>query len=154
MNYKHFGSLKAGELEACVSQCPLSFLPLGTLEWHGHHLPLGTDMLIPQGIFSRLAKDIGGVVLPPLFLGPDRVRQEQGNSYLIGMEYAVSTTPPRQLPGNAYWCPKGLFLMLCEQIIEQQKRCGIKCMVAAGHGPSQAAWDEAVPGWEQQDSAT
>ncbi len=31
-----------------IAQAPIAYLPLGTLEWHGEHLPLGTDGVIGQ----------------------------------------------------------------------------------------------------------
>jgi creatinine amidohydrolase len=31
--------------EARILKAPIAYLPLGTLEWHGPHLPLGSDHL-------------------------------------------------------------------------------------------------------------
>ncbi|MCQ5130526.1 creatininase family protein [Butyricicoccus faecihominis] len=45
------------------------FLPLGPIEWHGPHLPMGTDGLIAQAVADRLSQAFGGVLLPPLFAG-------------------------------------------------------------------------------------
>lgn len=42
------------------------YLPLGSLEWHDTHAPLGTDSVIAEGLSLRLAETTGGVVLPPL----------------------------------------------------------------------------------------
>jgi len=47
-----------------LNACPIAYLPLGTLEWHGLHLPLGSDGLQSKGFFMRLAGRIGGIVLP------------------------------------------------------------------------------------------
>ena len=52
-----------------LREAPVAYLPLGTLEYHGPHLPLGSDMLQPMGLYSELAGSVGGVVLPPLSLG-------------------------------------------------------------------------------------
>ena len=41
-------------------------LPIGALEWHGSHLPLGTDLLVAEAFSARLSKLSGGVLLPPL----------------------------------------------------------------------------------------
>ena len=47
--------------------CPVAYLPVGALEWHGLHLPFGTDYLTVQHIAERAARDVGGVAFPPLY---------------------------------------------------------------------------------------
>jgi creatinine amidohydrolase len=138
------------EFRARLAHRPIGYLPLGTIEWHGEHNALGSDALIAAGLFERAARALGGIVFPPLFLGPDRIRREADGTLLQGMEYAESTTPPRQLDGGCYWLPQGLFLLLCENIIAQARRAGIKVLVADGHGPSRRAWAEHASTWEAQ----
>lgn len=41
-------------------------LPLGALEWHGPHLPLGLDLLVAEAFAERLALRLEGVLLPAL----------------------------------------------------------------------------------------
>lgn len=48
---------------------PVAYLPLGTLEWHGPHMPLGADGIQSKELFVRVAEKVGGVVLPILFMG-------------------------------------------------------------------------------------
>lgn len=50
----------------------VAWLPLGTLEWHGRHLPLGFDGLKAEGICVRAARRFGGVVFPATYLGDHR----------------------------------------------------------------------------------
>ena len=38
--------------------------PLGALEWHGDHLPLGLDGLVAEAFCERLAEATGGILLP------------------------------------------------------------------------------------------
>ena len=66
-----YAELTPQEFRERLAQAPVAYLPLGTLEWHGEHLPLGSDGLQSQGFFERLARKVGGIVLPMLFLGPD-----------------------------------------------------------------------------------
>ena len=146
----HYLDLLPHEFRARLSARPVAYLPLGTLEWHGEHAPLGSDALISAGLFERAARRFGGVVLPPLFLGPDRSRPEPGGRTLVGMDYADVTTPPRQLDGSAYWVSRGLFLQLCEAVLVQAARAGFTVVVADGHGPSRRAWGENADAWEQQ----
>ncbi|MBM4419336.1 MAG: creatininase family protein [Chloroflexi bacterium] len=146
----HHLDLRPEEFRTRLADRPIGYLPLGTLEWHGEHLPLGSDALIAAGLFARAAARFGGIVLPPLFLGPDRSRRAASGETLVGMEYADSTTPPRRLDGALYWIPRGLFLLTCEAILAQAVRTGFRVIVADGHGPSRRAWADHAEGWEQQ----
>ena len=53
-----------------IKKMPVAFLPLGTLEWHGPHMPLGADGIQSKELFIELAGKMGGVVLPMLFVEP------------------------------------------------------------------------------------
>ncbi len=138
------------EFRARLAACPAGYLPLGTLEWHGEHAALGSDALIAQGLMQRAAERFGGIVFPPLFCGPDRIRQEADGSVLMGMEYDATTTPPHQLDGGCYWIPEGLFLLLCENVVAQAKRAGFRVLFADGHGPSRWAWGRNAAVWSAQ----
>jgi creatinine amidohydrolase len=61
--------LRPRELEARLVQTPVAYVPLGTLEFHGWHLPLGFDALKAAAICERVAERTGGIVLPPSFFG-------------------------------------------------------------------------------------
>lgn len=57
------------EVEAALErQAPL-FLPLGTLEAHGRHLPVGSDTLLAKGVAVELARRFSGIVAPALGYG-------------------------------------------------------------------------------------
>ncbi len=47
--------------------CPIVYIPLGNIEWHGVQNPLGADTLQAEGIAIRAAQKGGGLVLPPLW---------------------------------------------------------------------------------------
>lgn len=127
--------LTPAEFEARIKEAPISYLPLGTLEWHGPHLPLGSDFLQSKGFFEQLAKRVGGIVLPPLFIGPDEPAQEIDGFGYYGMDWRTPD-PPQQLKGSAYWVPYSLFSMLLETLLKQLHRTGFKILIAHGHGPS------------------
>lgn len=59
------------EIVAARERAPVAFVPVSPLEWHGPHLPLGTDGLHAHHVALRVAERVGGVVLPPLFVGTD-----------------------------------------------------------------------------------
>lgn len=145
-----YSYLRPAQFHERLQQLPLAYLPLGTLEWHGEHLPLGADSLQSEALMIRAAEQFGGIVLPPLFLGPDRRMDLEDGSYIVGMDYAKSTSPHQQLPGSAYWVSDTFFIQLLENILEQLKRAGFRAVFAHGHGPSRKRWCENLPRWEQQ----
>ena len=58
------------EFTEAVARCPVAYVPLGLLEWHGEHLPLGTDGLKSHALCVAVAHAVGGgVVLPPFYVG-------------------------------------------------------------------------------------
>ena len=57
------------ELVQRVQEMPVAYLPLGTLEWHGPHMPLGADGIQSKELFVRVAEKVGGVVLPDAVYG-------------------------------------------------------------------------------------
>ena len=61
--------LRPREIRAALSANSVIWLPLGAIEWHGEHLPVGSDALIAQGLCLAAAQIVGGLVLPPLHFG-------------------------------------------------------------------------------------
>ena len=62
--------LSAKEFETCVARSEgLCLLPIGVLEKHGDHLPLGTDMYIVTALAKKAAEQSYTVVFPYYFLG-------------------------------------------------------------------------------------
>jgi len=45
------------------------YVPVGSTEQHGPHLPLNVDTAIATGLSNRLAREAGGVVAPPVSYG-------------------------------------------------------------------------------------
>ena len=76
-----YEELLPAEFSQRIREMPIAYLPLGTLEWHGPHMPLGADGIQAKGLFIRLAEIVGGVVLPMLFMGPDRVFNDQDQTF-------------------------------------------------------------------------
>ncbi len=137
-----YAELLPHEFRKRLAARPVAYLPLGTLEWHGEQLPLGSDAIQSEGLMIECARRFGGIVMPPIHLGPDRARPAQGGRMLYGMDYAESTTPARQLGGSCYWIPKGLHLLVVDAILDQLKRAGFRAVFADGHGPSRWSWVE------------
>lgn len=66
-----FQYLRPEELRARREECPVAYVPLGTLEWHGLHNPMGADGLQAEEIALRCAS-AGGVAFPSVYYGESR----------------------------------------------------------------------------------
>jgi creatinine amidohydrolase len=64
-----FELLLPWQLRAIIEKRPVAYIPLGTYEWHGEHLPIGLDALTAHGLCLRAAHEDGGVVLPAMHYG-------------------------------------------------------------------------------------
>ena len=74
-----------GEIVEAKRHAPLVFVPVSPIEWHGPHLPIGTDGLHAHHVAVRLAREVGGVVLPTLFAGTETVLQSKPESNQLGV---------------------------------------------------------------------
>ncbi len=57
------------ELEQVLAEAPVAFVPLGTFEHHGWHLPICFDGTKAHALCERVAARTGGTVLPTFFYG-------------------------------------------------------------------------------------
>jgi creatinine amidohydrolase len=44
-------------------------IPLGSMEQHGHHMPMHVDVLLPTEFARRAAEQVGALVAPPFTYG-------------------------------------------------------------------------------------
>ncbi|WP_040978566.1 creatininase family protein [Oceanobacillus jeddahense] len=52
-----------------IDQSKIAILPIGAVEAHGPHLPLGTDNILAERLSKKIAKRVNGLVLPTLPYG-------------------------------------------------------------------------------------
>ena len=57
------------EVDAALAARSVVYLPLGSVEFHSAHLPIGLDGLNAHGVCLRAAARSGGIVLPTLYYG-------------------------------------------------------------------------------------
>ncbi len=74
MDEVRFDRMVPTEVVARRSQCNLAYLPVGCLEWHGSHMPFGTDYFTVTYLAEQAAANFGGVVFPPIYYGDVRYR--------------------------------------------------------------------------------
>jgi len=91
---KRFEETAGFELADAVASHPLAILPLGSVEFHGPHNPLGSDSIIISGIADRVAARTGGLLFPTIpftqcpahtarFRGTISVRPEVMTMYFV-----------------------------------------------------------------------
>lgn len=66
--------LLPAEIVAIVAQHPIAYLPWGALEYHGVHAAVGLDGLKAHGLCVALAREVGGLVLPPVYVGANTIK--------------------------------------------------------------------------------
>lgn len=64
MTIYHLARLFPAQIEARLREQPLLVMPIGTVEWHSHHAPLGLDGLVAEGIGAQIADHCDGVLAP------------------------------------------------------------------------------------------
>ena len=76
-----------------IEEHPVAYLPIGCLERHGDHLPMGLDIIKAHQICCITAQAIGGIVFPAHFYAGihrlkdamrRRLANERGNLYTDG----------------------------------------------------------------------
>ena len=71
-NEVRYQLLRPGDIVERRRACPVLYIPIGTLEWHGLHNPVGADTLQAEHLAVRCAELGGGLVFPPLYYGESR----------------------------------------------------------------------------------
>ena len=64
--------LRPAQIVDARETTPVAYLPIGTIEWHGEHNPVGLDTLKIHQLAIRCARRTGGLVFPPLYYGESR----------------------------------------------------------------------------------
>jgi creatinine amidohydrolase len=59
-----YAELRPAELEQILDASPVAYLPWGAFEWHGPHLPLGSEGFIAEQVAERVVRRTGGVLFP------------------------------------------------------------------------------------------
>lgn len=92
--------LRPGQIAERRKACPAVYIPIGTLEWHGVHNPVGADTLQAEGLAILCARKGGGLVFPPLYYGESRVESlmESGAEDRDQIAAAYGLSPDNFLP--------------------------------------------------------
>lgn len=91
--------LRPAELLRERERCPLIFIPVAPLEYHGPHLPIGMDPINATLCAYEICKRVGkGVVFPTVYCGTERERPSwmleslgfQATDWVVGMDFPTA----------------------------------------------------------------
>ena len=133
--------LRPDQIVARREACPVAYLPIGTIEWHGQHNPVGLDTMKMYGLLIRCAESIGGLVFPPLYYGESReqglMEANAGDREQIAAKMGLP--PAKFAPGYMYQSPDQQntnYHHLLLHIMHEVKSLGFQLLVVgAGHYP-------------------
>ena len=133
--------LRPEQIVARRKRCPVAYIPIGTLEWHGVHNPLGADTLQAEGLANLCAQKGGGLAFPPLYYGESRVERlmeaDSADRELIAEQMElppVNFAPERQPVGAAEQAINYHKLLL--HILTEVEAMGFRVgVIVAGHYP-------------------
>lgn len=60
------------------------FIPIGSMEQHGCHMPMHVDVLLPTEFARRIAEAVGALVAPPFTYGYKSHQKSGGGNHLPG----------------------------------------------------------------------
>jgi creatinine amidohydrolase len=102
------------EITEALKETNTVIVPLGSIEQHGPHLPVGTDILIPTTVAEHVAERARVLVAPPIYYG--------NSLSMIDMKGVFTVTPDTLA---------GLLLDLCKSFSNQGFK---KIVFINGHG--------------------
>ena len=124
----HLANLTKDEFAAAMREGRWILLPLGAVEQHGPHLPLGTDLFYAEHLCAAVAEQVHGLAAPAL-------------------PYGVCRTM-RNFPGTVSLTPAALAAVLREILAEYVRHGAHKLALISGHaegGQLEAMREAALP---------
>jgi creatinine amidohydrolase len=132
-----FELLRPRALREELVRCPLVFLPVAPIEYHGPHLPVGTDPINATQCALEACRRLGkGVVMPTLFWGTERERPDwmlkslgfEKGDWVVGMDFPTATW-------KSHYYQEHLFGLVVASTVEMLISQGYKAIVVVnGHG--------------------
>lgn len=136
MDEIHMERMRPGQIVEAIKRCPVVYVPLAPLEWHGPHLPLNVDAAHAAAVCEQVARMVGGVVYPTMYLGTETRRTSEelrwlgfeGDEYVVGMDFPGNLVPSMYLDEAVYG-------VIVKEIVRLLKRYGFRIVVLiSGHG--------------------
>ena len=140
-NEVRYQLLRPGDLVERREACPVVYIPIGTLEWHGLHNPVGADTLQAEHLAIRCAQLGGGLVFPPLYYGESRTESLMESTAADHEEIAglMHLDPENFSPEKFIYSEAEQnenYLRLLAHILNQADTLGFEVgVIIAGHYP-------------------
>jgi creatinine amidohydrolase len=135
-----FELLRPGQLNEERERCPLVFVPVAPLEYHGPHLPVGMDPINANQCALEACRRLGrGVVHPTLYWGTERERPDwmleslgfERGEWVVGMDFPSAIW-------KSHYAPEHIFALVVASTVEMLIAGGYRLIVLVnGHG----AWN-------------
>ena len=136
-----YEQLRPAEIRKAREACPVAYLPIGTIEWHGFHNPIGLDTLKAHALCVRIAEKGGGLVFPALYYGESREEglMEANSGDREKIAEAMGLPPENFAPGYMRRSPaeeNSGYQWLLLHVLNQLQSLGFRVIVlSAGHYP-------------------
>jgi len=98
----YMSNFTSDDFEEKKNKSDLVILPVGSLEAHGHHLPLGTDIFSPRLFCRKLEEKMGDEI----WIAPEI---PYGQSYELTVYPGTINVPSQVLAEYVYWVGKGMY---------------------------------------------
>jgi creatinine amidohydrolase len=135
MTTQQIAFLRPAQILEEINACPLAYWPLGPLEWHAPHLPLGTDPLNAERVSILTAEVTGGLVFPTFYWGTERERDSatlealgfEKDRWIIGMDFPANSL-------LSHYASEEIFAILVREQLRLMSRMAFKViMIISGH---------------------
>jgi creatinine amidohydrolase len=163
-------TMTSPEVGECIAAGVPLVLPVGAIEQHGPHLPLGTDAFIPYELAKRVATGRRVIVAPPMFYGAYSRPRTGGGRHFPGsvglpgraLEAAVSSAVGDLLRQgfrsvavlNGHFENSWTLLEAVEQAIEPYHETHRALLIhwwdQVGSDDVHRIFGDAFPGWEAE----
>ncbi len=141
MSNVRYEELRPHQIVEAREACPIAWLPIGGIEWHGEHNPSGVDTLGANAVAIRCAETLGGLRFPPLFYGENReaylmeVNHDEDGRMKEKMHLPEENLAPGYM-GRSIQQQDRAYIELLIHILRQIKSLGFPLTtIIAGHYP-------------------
>ena len=141
MTEVRYQMLRPAQVVARRKECPVVYIPIGNVEWHGPQNPLGADTLQAEYLAEMCARKGGGLVFPPLYYGENRSQalMESNHSSCQGIAEQMELPPENFSAENFIFSADEQTLnynKLLLHILSEAETLGFKlAVIVAGHYP-------------------
>jgi len=113
-----YDRMRPVQIEAILKERAIAYIPWGAIEYHGNHNPTGLDTIKAFHMCIDLAKEVGGLVMPPISAAANLIKSYPGVNF----------------PKHSIEFSEKLIRLFCEEYFEQLAEQEFKIIVLlSGH---------------------